>query len=80
MRDHRGGAKQEAGKKKKRIYDYGRYSVRIVVVSDTRHVAYYHRYAAGGPFVDTTLVHGHHSLTTPSSISYTSRRPMATHE
>lgn len=45
----RGGVKEKAGKKKKRIYDYGRYSVRVVVVSDTRHVAYYHRYAARGP-------------------------------
>lgn len=44
----RGGVKETAGKKK-RIYDYRRYSVRVVVVSDTRHVAYYHRYAARGP-------------------------------
>lgn len=47
---NKGGVEEEAGKKKKRIYDdYGRYSVRVVVVSDTRHVAYYHRYAARGP-------------------------------
>lgn len=46
----KGGVKEMAGKKeKKRIYDYERYSVRVVVVSDTRHVAYYHRYAAQGP-------------------------------
>lgn len=45
----KGEIEEEAGKKKKRTYDYRRYSVRVVVVSDTRHVAYYHRYAARGP-------------------------------
>ncbi|TGZ53012.1 hypothetical protein DBV15_00542 [Temnothorax longispinosus] len=60
----KGGVEEGVGKKKKRIYDYGRHEARSVLSS-------LRGSRTERPFVDTTLVHGHHSLTTPSSISYT---------